>query len=50
MSWNINYSIKYKNKIDPVLIYEKKYKFMHCFIKLKMYHSCCFYYSPLKEL
>jgi hypothetical protein len=28
MSRNINNSINYKNKIDPVLICEKKYKFM----------------------
>jgi hypothetical protein len=25
---NINNNINYKNKMDPVLIYKKKYKFM----------------------
>jgi hypothetical protein len=28
MSRNINYNINFKNKIDPVLIYETKYNFM----------------------
>jgi hypothetical protein len=28
MSRNINYSVNYKNKTDPVIIYENKYKFM----------------------